>query len=83
MRGAATFGQKIVEIELFGLQLEASGVGASEVEEVIDEAREAAGFVEDDGEGFAILGGGALVGESHIGLAADDGKGSAELMRGQ
>src|SRR5581483_6363895 len=50
--GAAGVGEQVVEIEIADLELDAAGVGAGEVQEIVDETGEAARFVEDDGEGF-------------------------------
>ena len=57
---AAAIGDQIVEVKLADLQLDMAAIGARQVQQIVDQAREAARFVEDHGERVTILGGRAV-----------------------
>ena len=65
-----------------GLQLDVPGVGARQIQQIVHQAGKAARFVQDDRERVAILGGGALLRERDVGLAADHRDGRAQFVRG-
>jgi hypothetical protein len=59
LNGATTVAEQFVEVEIVGLELDMPGVGARQIEQIVHEAGEAAGFVENDAERFAVFGGAA------------------------
>jgi len=75
-------GSKLVEISFAKVQRVLASVGAGQREEVLDDVRQALRFVAKDGQGFAVVGEGAIVAsESDFGFTAKNGDRSAELMR--
>ena len=60
LHGAAALGDQVVEIELLDAQLDVSGIGARQVEQIVHQAREAARFVQHDAERCLVFGGRAL-----------------------
>ena len=52
---AAAVREQIVEVEVAHLKLDVSGIGARQIQQIVDQPREAPRFVEDDRQRFAIL----------------------------
>src|SRR5689334_5325885 len=52
---AAAIGYQLVEVELADLELDMAPVGAGQIQQIVHETGEAARFVEDDAESFAVF----------------------------